>query len=307
MKVTKQSFVFTLLNLLSFIPDALMLKLQYFYKVHRWPDIFSHPRFTESMLWYKLYYRNNEMLECTDKYKVREFVQKRLKNDAGKYLNELYQVCDNTHEIDFDSLPNQFVIKTTDGGNGNNVILCKDKDKFNTTEVISEVNSWRNKHYEKASKEWAYSGAESKIIVEQYLSMPENEDGSIDDYKFLCFNGKFKYLWVDKNRFSNHKRGFWDSNLKFLDGVASDHPTFKKPPILPSNIREMIDVAEKLSHGFLFARVDLYNIEGHIYFGEITFYPWGGYVQYTPDSFDFELGGEFNEALKLCDKRFVKN
>ena len=92
-----------------------------------------------------------------------------------------------------------------------------------------------------------------------------------------------------------------------LDGVASDHPTFKKPPILPSNIREMIDVAEKLSHGFLFARVDLYNIEGHIYFGEITFYPWGGYVQYTPDSFDFELGGEFNEALKLCDKRFVKN
>ena len=114
-------------------------------------------------------------------------------------------------------------------------------------------------------------------------------------------------MWVDKNRFSNHKRGFFDSNLKFLDGVASDHPTFKKPPILPSNIREMIDVAEKLSHGFLFARVDLYNIEGHIYFGEITFYPWGGYVQYTPDSFDFELGGEFNEALKLCDKRFVKN
>lgn len=306
MVFNKQSILFSILNFLSFVPDGIMLRLQYFYKVHRWPNIKNHPRFTECMLWYKLYYRNEEMLECTDKYKVRAYIKKRLGDGAERYLNKLYQVCNDAHEIDFNSLPSQFVIKTTDGGNGNNVFLCKDKNNLNINEVIGLVNSWRNKHYERASKEWAYKGAESKIIVEQYLSMPENKDGSLDDFKFLCFNGVFKYLWIDKNRFSGHRRGFWNEKLEFLNGVRSDHPTFENPPKLPDNIKEMINIAEELSQGFLFARVDLYNVQGEIYFGEITFYPWGGYVKYTPDRFDYDLGKEFNNALKNCNKKYIQ-
>ena len=123
----------------------------------------------------------------------------------------------------------------------------------------------------------------------------QNEDGSIEDYKFLCFNGRFQYLWIDKNRYSNHKRGFWNRDLQFLQGVESDHPTFDVPPILPFNINGMISIAEKLSEDFPFARIDLYNIQGEIIFGEITFYPWSGYVKYVPDSFDFELGNCFAE------------
>lgn len=160
--------------------------------------------------------------------------------------------------------------------------------------VKNIISSWKNKHYERYTREWAYNGAkDSKVIVEKLLNDPLSPDGSIDDFKFMCFNGKFKVLWVDKGRFSDHRRGFWNSKLEFMPNIVSDHPTFSIEPHLPTNINEMIGLAEKLSEDFKFARVDLYNINGRIVFGEITFYPWGGYIKFTPDSFDFELGSYF--------------
>lgn len=274
-----------------------MLRVQYFIKLHRWLHLKKPVRFTEWIQWYKVFYRNNEMPHCTDKYLVRDFVEKKL--GTNKYLNTLYMVCNDAFDIDFASLPNRYVIKTTDGGNGDNVFICRNKEDINIGDVISKVNSWRHKHYENLSREWAYTGAtDSKIIVEEYLEDVDSLDGSIDDYKFLCFNGKFEYLWIDKNRYSNHRRGFWNKDLEFLPNVVSDHPTFDVPPILPNNIDEMIELSEKLSSSFLFARVDWYNIRGKIVFGEITFYPWSGYVQYNPDEFDFELGKCFSVAAK---------
>lgn len=282
---------YSIVKLLSFLPDNIMLRIQYYFILHRWPNINNPKRFSEWIQWYKINYHKSTMLDCTDKYNVRQYVKK---NGCGDCLNELYQVCDDAVQIDFDNLPKSFVIKTTDGGNGDNIIIVHDKSKINKEDIIRKVNSWKNKKYYVISREWAYRGAkDSKIIVEKLLKADSNSDGSIDDYKFLCFNGKFKYLWIDKNRFSNHCRGFWDENLTFLDNVFSDHPTFKTPPELPSNVREMIKTAESLSTGFLFARVDLYNINKEIIFGEITFYPWSGYVKFSPDKFDFELGKEF--------------
>ena len=290
----KNSFSQKVLLCLQFIPDGLMLKLLYFYKFHRFLPLKNPVRYTEWLQWYKAKYRNPEMLRCTDKYKVREYVKERIGDE--RYLNTLYQVCDSVNDINFKDLPNQFVIKTTDGGNGDNVYICKDKQSLDVEMVKGLVNSWRHKHYEHLGREWAYNGAtDSRIIIERYLEDPSNSDGSIDDYKFLCFNGKFRYLWIDKGRYSNHRRGFWDENLKFLDNVYSDWPTFDEPPVLPYNIGEMIEVAEKLAKGFIFARIDFYNINGKITFGEITFYPWGGYVKYTPDSFDYELGSFFTK------------
>lgn len=288
---------YAIFNALRFVPDGIMLRAQYFVKLRRWLHLSNPRRFTEWIQWYKTYYRNDEMPQCTDKYLVRNFVIANLGDD--KYLNRLYQVCDDARDIDFTSLPEKFVIKTTDGGNGDNVFICRDKSCINTDEIVKKVNGWKHKHYENLSREWAYIGASSsQIIVEEYLDDKNSIDGSIDDYKFLCFNGKFKYLWVDKNRYSDHRRGFWDCELKFLSDVTSDHPTFDTPPRLPSNIMEMIQLSEKLSSQFLFARVDWYNIEGRIVFGEITFYPWSGYVQYYPDEFDFRLGNCFNSAVK---------
>lgn len=288
---------YAIFNALRFIPDGIMLRAQYFVKLRRWLHLNNPVRFTEWLQWYKAYYRNENMLQCTDKYMVRDFVKKQLGTDI--YLNNLYQVCDKADDIDFDKLPQSFVIKTTDGGNGDNIFICEDKKSIDRGEVIKKIDGWRHKHYEHISREWAYTGAaKSRIIVEEYLEDDGSTDGSIDDYKFLCFNGKFKYLWVDKNRYSDHRRGFWDRELNFLQNIVSDHPTFDTPPALPSNIKDMIFISEKLSSIFLFSRIDWYNIKGKIIFGEITFYPWSGYVQYFPDNFDFILGNCFRIAVE---------
>lgn len=277
---------------LSFVPTPIMLRVQYAIKMRKWLHLNNPKRFTEKIQWYKAYYHNEQMLDCTDKYLVRKVCEDKL--GTSKYLNELYQVCKCAEEIDFDSLPKEFVIKTTDGGNGDNIYICHDKGSIDRCKIIALVNGWRNKRYDIVSREWAYRGArDSQIIVEKLLVDSDSLDGSIDDYKFLCFNGVFRYLWVDKERYTNHRRGFWDRNLNFLEDVISDHPTFDIPPQLPANISEMIMIAEKLAQGYPFARIDLYNIQGHIVFGEITFYPWSGYVKYTPDTFDYTLGVYF--------------
>lgn len=276
------------LKITPFIPDSFVIRAEYYHKLHRFPNLQSPKRFTEWLQWYKINYRNESMFDCVDKLKVRRFVES---HGCGQYLNTLYQVCNDANDIDYDSLPDKFVIKTTDGGNGENVFVCHDKTKINIREVNEKVNSWRNSKLGLTGREWAYNGCiESKIIVEKFLEDPDSYDGSIDDYKLLCFNGKFRYLWVDKNRYSNHRRGFWNEKLEFLPDVKSDHPTFEIAPQLPANTRDMVEMAEKLAADFPFARVDFYNIRGKIIFGEITFYPWSGYVKYTPDSFDFELG-----------------
>lgn len=292
-KIMKRRWLYFLAKALFFVPDTIMLKTQYRIKLRRNLNLKDPQRFTEKLQYYKVHYRNEDMFDCVDKYLVRAYIEKKMGND--KYLNTLYQVCNKADDIDFEQLPNQFVIKTSDGGNGDNILICTSKNSLKKQEVINLVNSWRNKQYYVISREWAYKGArKSRVIVEKLLESDENSDGSIDDYKFLCYDGKFKYLWVDKDRYSDHKRGFWDEGLNFLSGVFSDHPTFKEPITLPENIKEMVEVAEKLASGFPFVRVDLYNIKGQIIFGELTFYPWSGYVQYTPDNFDFELGKNFN-------------
>ena len=287
-----KKFKYALANFLRFVPDGVMLRIQYFIKLKRWLKLNNPQRFTEWIQWYKANCRNPAMLDCTDKYKVRNYVVSVLGTE--QYLNTLFQVCDSPDDIDFSSLPNRFVIKTTDGGTGDNVFICTDKAQIDIKSVVANVAGWRFKRYENLSREWAYWGArDSKIIVEAYLEDTNSADGSIDDYKFMCFDGKFRYLWIDKNRYSDHRRGFWDEKLNFLPSVTSDHPTFDTPPVLPVNIDEMIRLSEKLAAPFKFARVDWYNIDQKIIFGEITFYPWSGYCQYYPDEFDFRMGNFF--------------
>ena len=272
------------------LPDSIMLRLQYFLLLHRWPDLKNPKRFTEWIQLYKMKYRNPDMLKCVDKYSVREYIGNHI---GSKYLVNLYQVCENANEIDFNLLPQRFVIKSTSGGNGDNVIVVKDKNTIDISYIISKVNSWRAKDYSKTSREWAYTEAVAhpRIIVEEYL---ENTSTSLDDYKFFCFEGKFRYLSIDKDRYANHTRAFYDQDLKFLpEVIGTAYQIVEKAPELPSNINEMIHIAESLASRFPFVRVDLYNINGKIYFGELTFYPASGYSRYVPDSFDMRLGSFF--------------
>lgn len=284
-----------LLKAFSWVPDRLMLPFQYYLILHRWPNMKNPLRFTEKLQCYKAFYRNDLMLDCVDKYLVRDFVEKKLGTD--KYLNTLYQVCDSADEINFNALPEKFVIKTTDGGSGDNVLICKDKMNLNIQETIEKVNSWRNKKYYTVSREWAYVGAkQSRIIVEQFLSQEDSNE--LLDYKLFCFNGKVKFLKIDFNRSSNHGANYYDLEMNLLpfgEGECPPNPNkiFEKP----RNLQLMIDLAEQLSMEFPFVRVDFYNINGKIYFGELTFYPGSGYTQFIPDSADFDLGKLFTYSF----------
>lgn len=285
--ISSQKMRFAILRMLKFVPDKAMIKLQYRIKLKRKLNLKDPKRYTEKIQWYKLYYRNPVMMECVDKYGVRRYIEKK---GLGNILNQLYQVVDRPEEINFDQLPDKFVIKTTNGSGTN--ILVKEKKTLNIAETKKKLNDFLNMAEASAGREWAYGGSSKKIIVEELLEDNSNKDKGISDYKFLCFNGKPVYVVYDKDRFSDHKRNFYDVNWNYVK-VDSDCPCFEDSVKKPENYEKMVEIASVLSRDFPAVRVDLYNIEGKIYFGELTFYPWSGYVQYTPDSFDFELGKYF--------------
>ena len=297
--ISKRSTRIIILRKLNWMPDSIMVRLQYRIKMGFWPNLKHPKRFTEKAQLYKINYKNPVMPQCVDKYDVREFVQNK---GLGNILNYCYGVYESVDDIHWDDLPKKFVMKLTTGGGGLNVVIVKDKEKEDIERLKQIVRSWTapRKKQPSTGREWAYMEIEkNRVIIEDLIEDDTNIDGSIDDFKFMCYDGKFRYLWIDKNRYSDHKRGFWDEHLNFLEDVSSDHGTFKEPPQLPRNIDEMVKVAEIISEDFPYARVDLYNIKGKIYFGEITFYPWSGYVKFCPDSFDYELGRYFDVSLFL--------
>lgn len=273
-----------------------MLALQYWLISHRWPDLKSPKRFTEKIQWYKIHYRNPLLLQCVDKYAVQKYVEKKM--GGRTILNDLYQLCDTADKIDFTSLPDRFVIKTTDGGNGDNVLIVKDKKSLDIAKTIRKVNSWRNKKYYVVSREWAYKGAKkSQIIVERYLEDKGNAEGGLNDYKFFCFSGKPYVCQIISDRFSEEHIDFYDMDWNRLVGLVGLNPQATNSPKdwpKPKNFERMVEIARILSADFPFVRVDLYNIDGKIYFGELTFYPASGYGSFRPDSFDFELGEQFD-------------
>ncbi len=273
-----------------FIPDESYLAMVYRLHVGERLQLSSPTTFSQKLQCYKLYYRDPVMHSCVDKWEVRDYVRSK---GLEHILNRCYGVYSSVGDIDFDSLPQAFVAKTTHGGGGAEVALVRDKSQCDIARLKSELAQWQMRDIYDYGLEWAYKGLPKRIIVEELLTDDASSDGSVEDYKFMCFGGKFRYFWVDKDRYTHHKRGFWDWNLQFLEGVSSDCDTFATPPPLPGNLPEMIAIAEVLASDFPFARIDLYNISGRIVFGEITFYPWNGFVRFTPPDFNRELGSHF--------------
>lgn len=279
---------FKILSMLHFIPDAPMLRLQYRIKCGRKLNLTEPKRYTEKLQWLKLYYRDPVMQQCADKYQVRDFVASR---GLGHILNELYAVFSSPEEIQLDRLPERFVMKLSNGSGTN--LLCKNKAELDLQQVRQQFRDFYAQSGASAGREWVYStGKKPVVIAEAYLEDPEQKDGSICDYKFLCFNGVPEYVVYDSQRFSDHKRNIYDTNWKDLR-IASDCPCLDAQVAKPENLPEMLEIAKQLSAGFPAVRVDLYSIQGKIYFGEMTFFPWSGYVRYSPDRFDYELGEKF--------------
>lgn len=281
-----------ILKLLDFVPDKIMIKIQYRISTGKRLNLANPQRFTEKLQWYKLYYRNPLMTQCADKYAVRDYIKGK---GYEKILVPLYGVYESSDEIDFNKLPNKFVIKTTNGSHTN--IICEDKQKLDVKEAKETIDKWLNTWEGKVGREWAYYNINSKIICEKYLEKDIN--GDLADYKFFCFNGKVKYMLLCKNRFSENgmKLGFFNDKFNFIDiGVEryslKDKNNNRINVEKPVNFYEMKEIAEKLSEDFPHVRVDLYNLNGKIYFGELTFYDASGYIDYG--EFDIMLGNMFN-------------
>lgn len=281
---------FKILKILEFVPDKIMLSIQYRMKMGRKIDFNNPKRFTEKIQLYKMSYRKDVMHICVDKYLVREYVESK---GLGYILNSLYGVYNNIDEIDLDVLPKSFVIKTTNGGGGINIIVCKDKEELDIKKMKETLNKWLKDNNLNAGREWAYLKTTSKIIIEKYLVNDISPESGITDYKFLCFNGNVEYIIVDVDRYIGHKRNFYDRSWNKIN-VESDCSNFEYEFKKPEGLNEMIKIAQTLSKDFPFVRIDLYYLNKRIIFGEMTFYPWSGYVQFNPDKFDYTLGEKFS-------------
>ncbi len=276
-------------NLGFMIPDKLYLTLRYRCLMGSWINWEKPQTFTEKIQWLKLYNRKPEYTTMVDKYAVKNYVA----NIIGEeYIIPTLGVWDKPEDIDWDSLPNQFVLKTTHGGGGGGVVICRDKTTFNKEEAKSKLEASMCGDIYKSLREWPYKNVSKRIIAEKFMD-PEKISASKEllDYKFFCFNGKVKFFKVDFGRFVEHHANYYSPEGELLEfGEQGLEPDPNYPIELPYNLSEMISLAEKLSANEPFLRVDFYNFKGKIYFGELTFYPASGMLPWTSEDADVTIG-----------------
>lgn len=287
-----------IMQFLSFVPDELMVKIQYKIKTGRKLNLKEPQRFTEKLQWYKLHYRDPLMAQCVDKYDVRKYVK-----DCGlEYiLNEIYGIYEDPDDVDFNILPKQFVIKDTLGGGGNSVIIVRDKLSMDVNKVKKQMKEWVEEPTNKKhpGREWVYEGRKHRIIIEKYIESDE-ADGGLIDYKFFCAYGETKNIYVIADRDMGNGAGvaIYDENFLKLDVLRVDERPLEREIIKPDNFEELLNISRKLACVFPEARVDLYNHNGEVIFGEITFFDGSGYMTFEPDEFDFVMGSKFKIVNK---------
>ena len=238
--------------------------------------------FSEKIQWLKLYDSTPIKTKLSDKYLVKEYVKEKI---GEKYLIPLIGVYDKFDEINFKNLPNQFVIKCNHGSGYN--IIVKNKTNLNISKARNKINKWMNRNYAfYTGLELHYRDIKRKIIIEKYM---DDNTGDLTDYKINCFNGKPYFLWVDINRHSAHKRNIYDLNFNLLPyTIDPKYPHFSSIK-RPKNLEKMIELATILSQNFSYARVDFYEVNNNIYFGEITFTSFNGRPIITPEYFEKKL------------------
>jgi len=274
------------LGLLNWLPDATYLKGCFRAKMGYKLNLKNPQTFNEKLQWLKLYDRNPAYTQMVNKYSVREYI----KNTIGEeYLIPLLGVWDSFDEIDFDKLPNQFVLKTNhDSGT---VVICKDKKTFDVNATREKINKRINYNYYHLWREWPYKNVNPKIIAEKFMSSPGADD--LTYYKFMCFNGEVKCEFTCTNRRSMEGLNvtFFDTDWNVLP-FERHYPADKNEIEKPAMFSEMLSLSEVIAKDLKcsFVRMDFYEIEGKIYFGEFTLYPGTGMEEFTPIEWDYTLG-----------------
>lgn len=241
--------------------------------------------YTEKMQYEKLFDNNPLKVSLADKYEVRKWVKEKI---GEEYLIPLLGVYDSIKQIDFNSLPNAFVIKTNHGSS--DVVVVRDKKEFSTADWMRLkriICTSMKTDYAYYAYEMHYSKIEPKIIIEEYIDSGKED---LQDYKFLCFDGVPYFCWVDVGRFHEHKRNVYDLNWALQNWNQFHYGNSFYPIEKPHNFEKMCEIARILSEGFSHVRVDMYNINGRILFGEMTFTNGSGFEEITPDEADRMLG-----------------
>ena len=277
-----------------FIPDSLYLSLMFRLKMGRSLNLKNPQTFNEKLQWLKLYNRKSEYTQMVDKFAVKQYVASII---GEEYIVPTLGVWDKFDDINFDSLPRQFVLKTTNGGGGGGVVVCKDKTTLDINTAKHKLNKSLKSSIYRNLKEWPYKNVKPRIIAEQYL---EDCSGDLVDYKFTCTDGVAHNVMLCLDRKSGStKFYFFDRswNLLRLNIRGKNAPEgFTLPK--PESIDKMFEIAAKLSEGLPYARIDLYNVNGNIYFGEITFFPQSGFDSNLLPETDQYFGNLINLPAK---------
>jgi hypothetical protein len=275
------------------IPDTIFLKIKYRIKVGKVLNLSNPKTFNEKLQWLKLYDRKPEYTDLVDKYKVRDYIAKTI---GSEYLVPLLGVYNSFEEINFDKLPNQFVLKPNH--TSGDIFICRDKSKIIYNELNKKVNKWLKRDYYLLSREWCYKNIKPRIICEQYIVDESGKE--LKDYKMLCFNGKVLCSFVCLNRYLKNELNvdFYDIDWNPMP-FKRHYPTSGTNIPKPKNYDKMIKISEKLSEGIPFVRIDFYEPKGILFFGEFTFFPGSGFEEFTPERYDYLLGSWLKLPYKM--------
>lgn len=268
----------------TWLPDKLYVMLMFRFKMGYWPNLKNPQTFSEKLQWLKLYNRRPEYTMMVDKYAVKDYVASII---GEEYIIPTLGVWDKPEDIEWDKLPEQFVLKTTHGGGSTGVVICKDKSTFDKKKAISKLNSSMKQDIYRYLKEWPYKNVQRRIIAEKYIVDENNE---LNDYKVFNFDGEPRMIEVDYNRFQGHLRNLYDTDWERIHATlkypSDPEREFTKPEVL----EELKELCRKLSDGIPHVRSDFFIVDNKIYFGELTFYHGSGYEKTTPEEFNKTLG-----------------
>lgn len=279
------SLIMIKLKLFRLIDDERYLKIMFRLKMGEPLNLDSPGTYNEKLQWLKLFDRKSIYTTLVDKYAVKAWVASRI---GSEYVAKVYGVWDKAEEIEYEKLPKQFVLKTNHDCGG--VVVCKDSSTFDRDAAKRFLNRHLKRNFYYEWREWPYRDVRPRIFAEEYLE--DNASGELPDYKFFCFNGEPKAMFIATDRLvkdEETKFDFFDMKFNHLP-VVNGHPNSKKPIAKPENFDLMINLARKLSEGIPHVRVDFYEAGGRLYFGEMTFFHWSGMVPFDPKSWDERFG-----------------
>lgn len=292
----KDSFLFKCFNklakigMLNWLPDKKYLELMYKYRIGKTINWENPTGFNEKLQCMKIYDRNPLYTILVDKFEVKSYVAKILGDD---YVIPTLGVWNSFEEIDFDKLPNQFVLKCThDSGS---IVICKDKNMFDLDSARKKLNKGLSRNMFYWGREWPYKNVPKRIIAEKYLQ-DSNSANQLTDYKIYTFNGIAKLMMINKDRGNNTKADYYDKDFNWLD-FTWGYPHADIKPEKPQNFEKMFELAEALAVGLPEVRVDFYEVDRKILFGELTFFDGSGFDKILPDEWDIKLGSFLKGAF----------